>query len=360
MTGEVKLSVFWSSIGRDLIPVLVMFSGICITYMLLTRLDPTSEGFVVAVQVIAKRRRIFDCFGYNNEGHMTYLRVSTTAPYVDQYVMSFSNTSFTNRVNRQISFAPFETEMAQFSGRIHIMNSDEYRYGSANGAFKRRIAWRKEALHREILLKGVELFSPSQNDLLIVADCDEIITREGLRFLMNLEVPHWYQMTSILYMYTYRLFQWNKWPPVYVGRYGAINRSLNRYRTYHRKGCPQLPHTPVIHHCTNCFPRLGQILEKLQGFAHTEFSYGRYKNPNYILACFLCGRSFWTREKKGPLKVVPLDDAIWIPDDPRLKFFKDITMFSDLNDFVLNLSEIRMFQSQFGGGCTEIISAPLQ
>jgi hypothetical protein len=46
-------------------------------------------------------------------------------------------------------------------------------------------------------------------------------------------------------------------------------------------------------HGSYCFPRVRDIIRKLQTAAHIEYGHGKYVDPHFIVASVLCGRSLF-------------------------------------------------------------------
>jgi hypothetical protein len=131
-----------------------------------------------------------------------------------------------------------------------------------------------------------------------------------------------------------------------VIRYGSLEMPLDDY-----KFLPFLKTLPGVlhHHCSFCFPTMAGIIRKLQSFSHTEYSGENFTDPNYIYARIACGYGVIPDRYKMPERLKPRAfDArtIFLPDDPRLDFYRYRIGFTDLETFQLNISEVKRLKPE--------------
>jgi hypothetical protein len=92
-----------------------------------------------------------------------------------------------------------------------------------------------------------------------------------------------------------------------------------------------------------------EVLRKLGSFSHTEFSEGKYRNPNYVYARIACGYGVLPNQWKMPerLTLVNFDSrAVFLPNDLRFDFLRQRIGFRDLGDLNLTGSQVRSYQPQ--------------
>jgi hypothetical protein len=92
-------------------------------------------------------------------------------------------------------------------------------------------------------------------------------------------------------------------------------------------------------HCSYCFPRVKDIIRKLQTSAHIEYGHGMYIHPNFIIAKVLCGQSLFAH-RNDRLSLVPKSsyELNLPPGSGRLLWRFP---FIDLDDRNLNICLIR-------------------
>ena len=123
-------------------------------------------------------KRIFLCTLYNNEAETAYIHIWRLYDYVYKFIIVVSNITHSGHP-KNITFKSFEKDIQPYMDKVDIVNfnnickKNEYN-GSSN-------AWCIEHSQRDYAKTYIEeKYNPTENDLLIVADLDEILTREGI------------------------------------------------------------------------------------------------------------------------------------------------------------------------------------
>jgi hypothetical protein len=287
--------------------------------------------------------RVFDCFLYHSESYMLYLHLLTLAPSVDGFVVGWSNTTFTNQTTTSMVFAPFDDEIAAFSNQVVYIHIDFSKLKLSQSKWKNETVWRREATARNFLIEGVNLCNPSPDDLILLCDVDEIATRRAIYLIRRQPPTHYYNLHGRLYHYSFR-WAVSDWDRPLVVRYGSICAPLDDYKF--------MPFHFVIpgvlhHHCSFCFPTMKEVLRKLSSFSHTEFSGGKYQNPNYLYARIACGYGVLPNQWQMPetLNLVPFDSkSVFMPNDLRFDFLRQRIGFRDLGDLNLTGEEVRSYR----------------
>jgi hypothetical protein len=283
--------------------------------------------------------RVFDCFLYHSEAYMLYLHLLTLADSVDYFVIGSSNCSFSNDKYSPVTFVPFESEIAQFSLKITFLDIDFKAIPMSESKYRNATAWHREATARNYLLKGVKMHHPEAADLILLSDVDELVTRRAVQVIRNRPPIHYYNIQGLLFHYSFRWWV-SEWERPLAIRYGSLSAPLDDY-----KFMPFLmPLSGVLHyHCSFCFPRLADVIRKLESFSHTEFSAGRFGDPNYLYGRIACGYGVLPSQWKMPerLTQVELDADIFLPKDRRFDFMRARIGFGDLNTYTFNLTAIK-------------------
>jgi hypothetical protein len=183
-------------------------------------------------------------------------------------------------------------------------------------------------------LDAVNQFNPQPDDLLIVGDCDEIMTPSALRRIIQdppIGVRH---IRPKFFYYSLRYLVAEEWGMPFVIRYGSIRRGFTKERVSAPRGLKEFGAV----HCSYCFGSISEIIRKLETFSHTEFSYGRFVDPNYIYACVACAKSMF----KGQLEVVDYDPQE-IDYPPSADHMSWRMPFKDMGTLPLNPERIHHF-----------------
>jgi hypothetical protein len=94
---------------------------------------------------------------------------------------------------------------------------------------------------------------------------------------------------------------------------------------------------------------MAEVFRKLTTFSHTEFSEGKFRDPNYVYARIACGYGVLPSMWKQPEKLTLVDfdaRAIFLPKDKRFDFLRHRIGFKDLRTFQLNRSGIAAYQPE--------------
>jgi hypothetical protein len=244
---------------------------------------------------------------------------------------------------------PFAHEIQTFSNQILFLYIDFDRIPLSKSRFRPAVAWRREATARNYLIDGVKQSRPAPNDLVLLCDVDEIITREAIHLIRRTPPVHYYNLPGILYFYSFR-WRVGEWKRPLVIRFGSIRAPLDDYK-FMPFLCP-LSGT-LHHHCSFCFPDLREIIMKLQSFSHIEWSAYHFHDPNYLWARIQCGYSVipLPQKRSEKLTLVEFDSrAIHLPKHARLNFLRDRMSFRDISQLALNVTRMRMY---LPSNCTE-------
>jgi hypothetical protein len=271
---------------------------------------------------------------------MLYLHLLTLSPVIDRFIIGFSNQSFTSRQYSPMSLYPFDQEIGNFSHKIHFLYIDFDHLTLSESRYINETAWKREATARNHLIQGVKLYDPSPDDLVLLCDVDEIATRSAINLVRRQPPVHYYNLQGILYHYSFR-WQVGEWERPLVIRYGSLCAPLDDY-----KFMPFLFPLPGIlhHHCSFCFPDLREVLQKLRSFSHTEYSRGRFRDPNYIWARIACGYGVIPPRCEMPEKLTLVDfdsRSVFLPNDARFDFLRYRIGFRDSGEYKLNMTKIR-------------------
>jgi hypothetical protein len=287
--------------------------------------------------------RVFECFLYHSEADMLYVHLQTLSGHVDKFVIAYSNLSFAHNIYSPVTLEPFQAEIMRYRPEIHFLYVDFGALPLADCRYRNGTAWRREATARNYLLEGVKALAPQPHDIVLPVDVDEIPTRSAVGLVRSRPPIHYYNLKGLLFHYSFR-WRVGAWERPLAIRYGSLAFPLDDY-----KFMPMLfPLPGVLHyHCSFCFPTIAEILKKLRSFSHTEYSRGKYTDPNYVYARIACGYGVLPNRWKMPERLTLMDvnvrDVV-IPDDRRFDFLRARIGLQDLGDWPgLNISGVKEY-----------------
>lgn len=267
--------------------------------------------------------RIFICTLYNNEAEMAYIHIWRLYDYIDKFIIIISNMTYSG-IPKKFSLQPFANQIFKYKNKIdivffnYICNRSEYPNIDK--------IWCFEMTQRDYAKTFIEKkYNPTEKDLLVIVDIDEIITREGIKYIKKHPPKEYYFLKGNIYFpyYYHRLEDWD-WG--LVVRYNKSMKTLSKFRFMQKTNKNTLkfenkPSKPFITHCTYCFKNIEEYKNKLKSFSHQNYNKPPFNTNNWIF------KSHYCREKiNSPL--VEKDEPYegWkhlIPNDKRLKYLVD-------------------------------------
>ena len=280
---------------------------------------------------VYKKGRVFDIFMYNNEASMAYVRIWREAPYVDYFIIVFSNVTLSGQ-KRQISFKEFEKDLEPYKDKLIFA----YFNGECDSSYKSKdLNWCRETTQRNYGFKYYQKhLNPQPDDLLLVSDCDEIFTRESIQYFIQFPPEKYVHAAGVYYfpLYFHRMDEWNG---AIVARYYP-DFQPDLLRTIILRGKKRDPtlvrgDKPLVTHCSYCFRTLDEYKKKIQSFAHQEFNKPPYTTNDWIFQSHYC--RFTVNSKKFGIKGYDEPDTDiteLIPNDERLRFLYDPSYTYDI------------------------------
>ena len=274
-------------------------------------------------KIIKFHGRIFIIFLYNNEAEFAYIYLWRLYNYVDRFLFMVSNETFTG-LPKNITFSPYEKDIEQYMNKVDIVyfdnvcNKKEYPTLSP--------IWCFENSQRDYAKIHIEKkYNPNEEDLIIVVDVDEILTREGIEYIKKHPPKNLSFIKGSMY-YPYYYHKVRDWNFGYVIRYNKNMPAFTKIRTSDKINPGNTlkyyynPFKPLITHCSFCFKDMEQYKNKLNSFSHQEYNKSPYITNNLIF------KSHYCRQR---IDSIPGHEELYegwkhlIPDDQRLKFLID-------------------------------------
>ena len=266
--------------------------------------------------------RIFLCTIYNNEEDIAYIHIWRLYNYVDRFIIVISNLTHSLQP-KNTSLKLFENELKPYMNKIDIVNFDNIcnkkLYPGIN------LNWCLEKSQRDYAVSYIESnYNPTENDLLISVDIDEILTREGIKYIKKHPPKNFKFIQGSLYFpyFYHRIEEWNRG---LVLRYNKNMKSLSYFRLVNIKDSNLIRYDyniskSLITHCSYCFKNIEEYKKKLKSYDHTELNKEPYITNNWIF------KSHYCREKINHEGGYDEPYEGWkdlIPNDERLKYLID-------------------------------------
>ncbi|MBA0702771.1 hypothetical protein Golax_002109 [Gossypium laxum] len=215
-------------------------------------------------------RRVFDAVLFNNEIDILALRWNELSPYVTQFVLLESNSTFTSLLKPLL-----------FAGNRHQFKFVEPRltYGMIGGRFKKgenpfvEEAYQRVALDQLLRIAGIE-----EDDLLTMSDVDEIPSGHTINLLRWCDdIPPVIHLQLRNYLYSFEYHVDNKSWRASVHRYKP---GKTRYAHYRQS---DIILSDSGWHCSFCFRYVSEFIFKMKAYSHTDrVRFPHYLNPKRI------------------------------------------------------------------------------
>ncbi|VVA96046.1 unnamed protein product [Arabis nemorensis] len=216
-------------------------------------------------------RRVFDAVLFSNEIDMLTLRWNELNPYITQFVLLESNSTFTG-LSKPLAFADNREEKFKFV-------EPRLSYGHVGGRFKKgENPFVEESFQRLALDQLIKLAGIKEDDLLIMSDVDEIPSGHTINMLRWCDgfppILH-LQLRNYLYSYEYYvdIKSWRASVHLYKPgktRYAHFRQSNNLL-------------TDSGWHCSFCFRHIKDFVFKMKAYSHTDrVRFLHYLNPKRI------------------------------------------------------------------------------
>ncbi|KAF5457298.1 hypothetical protein F2P56_021411 [Juglans regia] len=202
-------------------------------------------------------RRVYDAVLFSNELDILTIRWNELYPYVTQFVLLESNSTFTG-LSKELLFAENRDQFKFIEPRLT--------YGKIGGRFKKgenpfvEEAYQRLALDNLLKIAGIE-----DDDLLIMSDVDEIPSAHTINLLRWCdEIPHILHLRLKNYLYSFEFLVDNK----------SWRASVHRYKTGKTKYAHFRQTDNILSdagwHCSFCFRRISEFVFKMRAYSHYD------------------------------------------------------------------------------------------
>ncbi|KAL1828712.1 hypothetical protein DCAR_0207967 [Daucus carota subsp. sativus] len=215
-------------------------------------------------------RRVFDAVLFSNEVDLLTVRWKELHPYVTEFVLLESNSTFTG-LEKPLVFASHRDEFQFVESRLT--------YGQVPGRSKKgenpfvEEAYQRLALDYLLGKAGIQ-----DDDLLIMSDVDEIPSRHTINLLRWCEdIPPVLHLRLKNYLYSFEfLMDNNSW-----------RASIHRYQTGKTRYAHYRQSDDILAdagwHCSFCFRRISEFIFKMQAYSHFDrVRFTKFLNPKRV------------------------------------------------------------------------------
>jgi len=254
------------------------------------------------------KKKLYDCFIFNNETDLLEIRLNILNDYVDYFVIIESSETFTGLKKKLI-----------FNIENYPKFKDKIIYGVINEFPKNSTAWQNESYQRNYISKLLE--NANSDDFIMISDLDEIPNLKNINLLDYNEKLIVFEQRLFLYKLNY-----GETKPSWHGTRCVQKKNLKtpqqirNLKTHKRYSFYRIDKKyfsnkyeasfKVIKNGGWHFSWLGNInfiRQKLESFSHTELNNDKINNANYIDSCI---KNLQPLEKKQKidLKKIPISD----------------------------------------------------
>ncbi|XP_022846556.1 beta-1,4-mannosyl-glycoprotein 4-beta-N-acetylglucosaminyltransferase-like [Olea europaea var. sylvestris] len=215
-------------------------------------------------------RRVFDAVLFSSELDLLKIRWKELYPYVTEFVLLESNSTFTG-LSKPLVFAANQQQFKFVESRLT--------YGKVPGRFRKgENPFIEEAYQRlslDYLLKQAGI---QDDDLLIMSDVDEIPSRHTINLLRWCDdIPSILHLRLKNYLYSFEfLVDYNSW-----------RASVHRYQSGKTRYAHYRQSDDILAdagwHCSFCFRRISEFIFKMKAYSHVDrVRFSHFLNPRRV------------------------------------------------------------------------------
>lgn len=239
-----------------------------------------------------RKRKIYDLILINRELEWLDIRLGQMYSHVDYFVIVEAATTFTDEPKKLYVQENWDRYAAYHDKMIRHTLSDE------GQVF--RTTWERETFSRNAMVDQVIPFLEGDkkadiDDVIIIADVDEIPRPDTLTALRNCKVPDAVTLRSKMYYYSFQWLQRGEdWihpqAMLWKGKDDTIPADKLRmgYNDQHNM-------QNAAWHCSYCLKSLDDMVNKVTSFSHVEFNKPEFRDREKILNRVRLGLDFFDR-----------------------------------------------------------------
>lgn len=110
-------------------------------------------------------KKIIDCFTFYNEFNMLKFRLTELYDYVDWFVIVEADKTHSG-ADKEMNFPLISSELEPFLDKVIYVRVNDMPDGDDS--------WIRERFQRNCISRGLDVISPSDDDVILISDCDEV------------------------------------------------------------------------------------------------------------------------------------------------------------------------------------------
>lgn len=248
------------------------------------------------------KKKIFDCFIYNNENDLLKIRLNYLAKYVDYFIIVESCQTFQgdkkkfNFLSNKDLIKKHKKKIIYFQNRNIVKNTKTlekllkkkyptiYSYlNNLDNFNKKDLTWYLDSFHREILQIPIKKWV-KKKDIIILSDLDEIPNVDLLKKKINLKKIN--VLLQNEYRYFLNSFVRANWPgTIIMTRENMEKYGLNKLKILAKKNFNIFKYILNGGYHFSFVGSYSQILSKIKSWSHSEYN-------NLLIKFFLKKRFF--------------------------------------------------------------------
>ena len=239
-----------------------------------------------------KHRKIYDLILINRELEWLDIRLGQMYSHVDYFVIVEAAKSFTDE--------PKTLYVKENWDRYAAYHDKIIRHTLTDEGMKFKTTWERETFSRNAMVDQVIPFLEGEkkaeiDDVIIIADVDEIPRPDTLTAMRNCVVPNAFTLRSRMYYYSFQwLLRGDDWAHPQAMLWKGKDQTMPADTL--RMGASSQPHMHnAAWHCSYCLKSLADMVNKVTSFSHTEFNKPEFRDPEKILNRVRLGLDFFDR-----------------------------------------------------------------
>jgi beta-1,4-mannosyl-glycoprotein beta-1,4-N-acetylglucosaminyltransferase len=233
--------------------------------------------------ILEKNKKIIDCFIFYNEFEMLTYRLNILNPIVDYFIIVESTHTFSG-IEKDLLFNENKQIFEQFKEKIIHVIVDDFPYKYPNINYDKKEQWENEFYQRNQISEGLKQISLDDNDLIIIADVDEIPDPNVIYKCKTGEMEvDCNSLEMDMYYYNLHTLHKNKWSlPKIVSyrKYKELNMTCDQIRNDHNKCTCSTIKNSGWH--LSYFGNSEYIKNKIHTFSHQELNHEKFTNTSTI------------------------------------------------------------------------------
>ncbi|RSL97130.1 hypothetical protein CDV31_013198 [Fusarium ambrosium] len=245
-------------------------------------------------------RKIYDLVLASSELDWLEIRINELHHHVDYFVIVESTHTFTGSdkpLHVKESLGSFDKFRHQIIHHVLVDENLEF-----NTTWDRE-EFQRNAMFDQVFPKLAGPQKPNHGDVIMVSDMDEIPRPSTLIVLRNCDFPRLLTLSSQLYYYSFEwLHKGPAWPhpqaTFYDGDQTIRPVPLRDIGQWDTKTPPDAIIMNSAWHCSSCFPKVNDVVNKIQSFSHTEYNKPQFVDRSEIVRRVRQGLDLFDRESE--------------------------------------------------------------